>query len=121
MENKQLLGAWGEMQAVDHLRTMGDAILACNYRCRLGEIDIIAKNREYLAFVEVKLRKSSAYGEAKEFVDRRKQARIRMTAELWLSEHETALQPRFDVIEVYAPEGEKTARPVIRHWENAFV
>ena len=120
MENKQLLGAWGEVQAVDHLRKKGYAILACNYRCRLGEIDIIAKNREYLVFAEVKLRKSSAYGEAKEFVDRRKQARIRLTAELWLSEHETNLQPRFDVIEVYAPNGEKTARPVIRHWEDAF-
>ena len=68
----------------------------------------------------MKLRTSSAYGEAKEFVDRRKQARIRLTAELWLSEHETNLQPRFDVIEVYAPNGEKTARPVIYHWEDAF-
>ena len=71
MENKQLLGAWGEVQAVDHLRKKGYAILACNYRCRLGEIDIIAKNRDFLVFVEVKLRKSAAYGEAKEFVDRR--------------------------------------------------
>lgn len=119
-QNKQLLGAWGEVQAVDLLRKKGYAILACNYRCRLGEIDIIAKNRTFIAFVEVKLRKSSAYGEAKEFVDRRKQERIRQTALLWLSEHETALQPRFDVIEIYAPDGSKTARPVIHHLEDAF-
>lgn len=120
MENKQLLGAWGEVQAVDHLRMKGYAILACNYRCRLGEIDIIAKNSAYLVFVEVKLRKSSKYGEAKEFVDRRKQERIRQTAMLWLGEHETDLQPRFDVIEIYAPNGEKTTRPVIHHLEDAF-
>ena len=99
MENKQLLGAWGEMQAVDHLRKKGYAILACNYRCRLGEIDIIAKNREYRAIVE---------------------ARSGGSAERGLCELESALQRRFDVREVYAPEGEKTARPVIRHWENAF-
>lgn len=120
MENKQLLGAWGEVQAVDYLRKKGYAILACNYRCRLGEIDIIAKNSRYLVFAEVKLRKSSKYGEAKEFVGRSKQARIRQTAMLWLSEHETALQPRFDVIEIYAPNGQKTSRPVIHHLEDAF-
>lgn len=120
MEHNQLLGAWGEVQAVDHLRRKGYAILACNYRCRLGEIDIIARNREYLVFVEVKLRKSCAYGEPKEFVDRHKQARIRQTAELWLSENETQLQPRFDVIEVYAPNGERTSRPVVHHLEDAF-
>ncbi len=120
MENKQNLGAWGEVQAVDHLRKKGYAILACNYRCRLGEIDIIARNSAYLVFAEVKLRKSGAYGEPKEFVDRRKQERIRQTAALWLSEYETDLQPRFDVIEVYAPKGERTTQPVIHHLEDAF-
>ena len=53
-------------------------------------------------------------------MDSRKQGRIRLAAALWLAEHETDKQPRFDVIEVYAPQGVETRRPVIRHWENAF-
>lgn len=121
MQNKTALGAWGEVQAVDFLRKKGYAILATNYRTRLGEMDIIAKDRQYLVFVEVKLRKSDAYGAAREFVDARKQEKLRSTALLWLSENETSLQPRFDVIEVYAPDGEKTTRPIIHHLENAFV
>ena len=95
--------------------------MAANYRCRLGEIDLIAENRDYLVFVEVKLRKSAAFAEALEFVDRHKQERIRRTAELYLCEHpEQTKQPRFDVIEVYAPNGTETKRPEIRHLEDAF-
>ena len=72
-------------------------------------------------FVEVKLRKSAAFAEAMEFVDRRKQERLRETAAIYLSQHEqTEKQPRFDVIEVYAPEGTATRRPTVRHWEDAF-
>jgi putative endonuclease len=119
-DEKTLLGPWGEVQAVDRLRAEGYAILACNYRCRLGEIDIIAKDRKFLVFVEVKLRKSDAHGEAREFVDLRKRERIKKTALLYLSQNETALQPRFDVIEIYAPDGTATRRPVIHHLENAF-
>ena len=79
-----------------------------------------AENRRFVVFVEVKTRQDAAFGEAKEFVDQRKQERVRMAAALWLSEHETEKQPRFDVVEVYAPLGTATERPVIRHWENAF-
>ena len=57
---------------------------------------------------------------AREFVDQRKQDRIRMTAEMYLAENPTTLQPRFDVIEIYAPEGSATIRPEINHLENAF-
>ena len=70
--------------------------------------------------LEVKLRKSDAFGEAREFVDARKQERIRATAALWLETHETALQPRFDVVEVYAPDGMHTKAPEIRLIEDAF-
>ena len=71
-------------------------------------------------FVEVKLRKSDAFARAAEFVDYHKQNRLRMAAELWLSQHETELQPRFDVVEIYAPEGEQTKNPTIYHLEDAF-
>ena len=120
MENKSLRGAWGEALAAEYLRKKRYALVACNYRCRFGEIDIIAKNRKYVVFVEVKLRKNDRFAEALEFVDSRKQQRLRTTAELWLSENPTALQPRFDVAEVYAPEGLQTRRPEIHYLEDAF-
>ena len=52
--------------------------------------------------------------------DRRKQDRLRIAAQLYLAEHPTSLQPRFDVIEIYAPQGVDTKRPEIFHWEDAF-
>ena len=67
-----------------------------------------------------KLRKSAEHGAAREFVDARKQERLRQTALLWLEGHETCLQPRFDVIEIYAPDGMATKQPVIRQLEDAF-
>ncbi len=91
-----------------------------NFRCRYGEIDLIVKNRQYIVFVEVKLRKSAQFALAADFVDQRKQARLRTTAAFWLAKNETELQPRFDVVEVYAPGGMATRRPEIRHWEDAF-
>ena len=116
----RLLGAWGEAQTAAYLRRNGYSIVAANYRTRFGEIDIIAANRKYLVFVEVKLRKTADFARAMEFVDRRKQDRIRMTASLYLSQNPTELQPRFDVIEIYAPEGISTSRPEIHHMEDAF-
>ena len=94
--------------------------MACNYRCRFGEVDLIVENRTYVVFVEVKLRKSDRFAAAMEYVDHRKQNRLRTTAQLWLSQHPTGKQPRCDVIEIYAPEGLATRRPQICHWEDAF-
>ena len=116
----RLLGRWGEALAADHLRRAGYQIVAANWHSRFGEIDLIAADREYLCFVEVKLRKSAAFGGAGEFVDRRKQDKLRLTAEFYLSQHPTRLQPRFDVIEIYAPQGTGTKAPRVRHIENAF-
>ena len=70
--------------------------------------------------MEVKLRKSADFATALEYVDRRKQDRIRATASMYLSQNPTKLQPRFDVIEIYAPEGTQTLHPEIRHMEDAF-
>ena len=115
-----LLGRWGEGIAAEYLRKKRYTIVAANYRCRFGEIDLIAENRQFLVFVEVKLRKSAAFAEAMEFVDRRKQERLKETAAIYLSQNETQKQPRFDVIEIYAPEGTQTRKPTVHHWENAF-
>ena len=113
-------GRWGEEQALRYLRLRGWQILETNYACRLGEIDIIARRLGILAFVEVKTRKDARHGEAREFVTPYKQQRILATASLYLSEHETTLQPRFDVIEIYAPLGDATKSPRITYIENAF-
>lgn len=120
MGRNNLVGAWGEALAAEYLRGKRYELLASGYRCRYGEIDLIMKNRRFLVFVEVKLRKSDRFAAAGEFVDIRKQSRLRSTAAMYLEEHPTNLQPRFDVVEIYAPEGTATAHPVIRHMEDAF-
>ena len=120
MGRNNIVGAWGEALAGEFLRKKKFKIVATNYRCRYGEIDLIVSNRKYLVFVEVKLRKTSDFAQALEHVDARKQNRIRTTAELYLSQFETTLQPRFDVIEIYAPQGAQTKDPVINHLEDAF-
>lgn len=108
------------MVAAQYLRNKKYTILGAGYRCRFGEIDLIASNREYIVFVEVKLRKSDKFAQAAEFVNFYKQNRLRTTASLYLAQNPTKLQPRFDVIEVYAPEGHETQNPVINHMEGAF-
>ncbi len=115
-----LLGSWGEELAAKYLRKKRFRIVGLNYRSRFGEIDIIAENKNYLAFVEVKLRRSAQFALAREFVDRRKQERLRQTAMMYLAQNETKKQPRFDVIEIYAPEGMQTKEPTIIHLEDAF-
>lgn len=118
--DSRLLGRWGEDRAAEYLRDAGYRILAANWKCRFGELDLVAGDGTCLCFVEVKLRKSAAYGSAAEFVDRRKRDRLRATAELWLMRHPTDLQPRFDVVEIYAPQGTDTKNPEIFHLKNAF-
>ena len=120
MRESKLLGAWGEAQAAEYLRKKRYEIVAAGYRSRFGEIDLIVSNKKYLVFVEVKLRKSDSFAKAMEYVDQRKQDKIRMTASMYLSQNPTALQPRFDVIEIYAPQGMDTRKPTIYHMEDAF-
>lgn len=120
MGRNNIVGAWGESLAADYLRKKNYRLVATNYRCRYGEIDLIVSNNKYLVFVEVKLRKSAVFAQALEFVDMHKQERLRTTAEMYLSFYPTQLQPRFDVIEIYAPEGTATRHPKIRHLEDAF-
>ncbi|MEG0777575.1 MAG: YraN family protein [Oscillospiraceae bacterium] len=118
--DKKLVGRWGEQLAANYLKKKSYKIIGLNYSCRFGEIDVIAANRKYIVFVEVKLRKSDEFAQAKEFVTRSKQEKIIKTASLWLSQNETELQPRFDVIEIYAPEGVSTKAPQINHLRDAF-
>ena len=100
---------------------MGYRVVAAGYRCRFGEIDLIATTDKYLCFIEVKLRKDASFAPGRAAVDRRKQEKLRATAASYLARHpENALQPRFDVAEIYAPQGMETKKPEFRYWENAF-
>jgi putative endonuclease len=120
MGRNNLAGAWGEALAARYLEKKRYKLVAANYRCRFGEIDLIVQNRTHLVFVEVKLRKNANFAQARDYVDRNKQDRIRVTASLYLSQNPTKLQPRFDIIEIYAPEGVATPNPEIIHMEDAF-
>lgn len=120
MNRNRELGAWGEEQAARYLKRKGYTIVDRNFRCRQGELDLVARRGEILAFVEVKLRRNADFAEAREFVGYAKQRRILKAAALWLSVHGCELQPRFDVIEIYAPEGEKSRFLRINHLEDAF-
>lgn len=120
MARSKLTGAWGEALAAEYLRKKRYKIVASGYHSRFGEIDLIVQDKRFLVFVEVKLRKSADYARAMEYVDKKKQDKLRTTASMYLSENPTKLQPRFDVIEIYAPEGTATAKPEINHLEDAF-
>ena len=118
--NARLLGQWGEEQAAKKLLRDGWTIVARNFRCRFGELDLVAKNETFLAFVEVKLRKDGRFGSACEAVTLSKQRKLRAAAQYYLMGHPTHLQPRFDVAEVYAPQGVRTEAPAIYYIETAF-
>ena len=120
MARRNLDGPWGEALAAAYLRKKRYTLVAAGYQSRFGEIDLIVRDKQYLVFVEVKLRKSPSFAAAREYVDRRKQDKIRVTASMYLAENPTKLQPRFDVIEIYAPQGTQTRDPEIYHLEDAF-
>ena len=120
MGRNNLSGAWGEALAAAYLQKKKYKLLATGYRCRFGEIDLIVADKRNLVFVEVKLRKSDRFASAFEYVDTYKQNRLRTTASVYLAENPKNLQPRFDVIEIYAPDGVQTVNPKINHIEDAF-
>ena len=116
----QALGRWGEELVAADLCRRGLRLLASGFRCRYGEIDLIAVDDKYIIFTEVKLRRSAAGGPACGAVDARKQRCLRAAASVYLAAHPTPLQPRFDVAQVYAPDGQRTREPVIEYIVNAF-
>ena len=99
INNRQLGTKW-EKAAVDFLRAQGYIIIEKNYRCRAGEIDIIARDADILCFVEVKYRKSCKYGSAVEAVGTSKQRIIRFVARDYLFRRcvNVNTQCRFDVV-----------------------
>lgn len=119
MLNSKMIGAWGEEKASEYLKKKGYSIIGLNYKIRGGEIDIIAKNRKYIVFAEIKTRKNANFATAREYVTIAKQRKIVYTASIWLAQNELKQQPRFDVLEVYIPDG-ISGKIEINHIENAF-
>ena len=114
---RQESGRRAEELAAEFLRAAGCEILQCNYRRRLGELDIVARLDGVLVIAEVRTRASNAYGGAAASVDRRKQQRITRAASQLLKQRPdlAALPVRFDVLVVRDPHGPAPAIEWIQH------
>jgi putative endonuclease len=98
------LGSYGERVAADHLRSLGMVVLARNWRCRFGEIDLVARDGSTLVICEVKTRTGSSYGTPIEAVVGRKATRLRRLAAHWLDVHDVdPVAVRIDVVSVVVP------------------
>ncbi len=115
---RQKIGDEGEALAASILEQKGYTILSRNFRCRFGELDIIASKDGTIVFVEVRTRRSTDYGLPCETVTIEKQHRIRRSAQTYLKLHDFfgGLQPRMDIFEVVLAESGR----YYRHIENAF-
>ena len=119
MRTARSSGNRGEAAVAVYLRKKGWTLLASQWRCRFGEIDLVARDKDgMLCFVEVKLRSNLSVASPREFVDGRKQERLRTAASAYMSTHELDEPARFDVAEVYA---DATGRILnMEYIENAF-
>jgi len=99
-------GQQAESQACDYLRERGLKLLERNFRCKLGELDLIMQDGETLVFVEVKYRGRRDYGSGSEAVDRNKQAKLIRAAQVYLQQHPEFLDTpmRFDVVSIDGPQ-----------------
>jgi putative endonuclease len=115
---RRILGDEGENEAAAYLRKKGFTILGRNVRLSRGELDLVAEDHGVLVFVEVKRRRSDAFGGAAEAVDFRKQAKLIQLAALYLAQHRIYGRPcRFDVVLLDGGPGESKT---LRHIANAF-
>ena len=116
-QQRKNLGVRGEDMAVDFLKKKGYTILCRNYRCRSGEIDIVARKKKTLCFVEVKTRRTRNFGPPQEAVTQRKQYKIGRVAQDFLQRYSLENRPaRFDVVAVDFSTGDA----LIELIENAF-
>ena len=120
MSTTREAGDRGEAMAAEYLRENGYELLASQFRCRFGEIDLIAEKDGVLMFVEVKLRTNLQYGTPREYVTVKKQEKLRAAALLYLSERELDVPARFDVAEVYTDVRHSAGKTRIDYIENAF-
>ena len=110
-------GDWGEALVEKYLSERGCRIVEREWRCRFGEIDLIAVKDGVLMFVE---RTNLQYGAPREYVTVKKQEKLRTAALLYLSERELDVPARFDVAEVYTDVHRSAGKTRIRYIANAF-
>ena len=114
------LGRYGEQLAAQHLAEAGMTVLARNWRCAQGELDLVLRDRDgTVVFCEVKTRSGTGFGEPEEAVGRVKARRLRLLACRWLLEHRPpgAVEIRFDVVSIVRRRGEA---PRLTHLRGAF-
>lgn len=117
-EQNQAVGRHGEDLAVEHLRRLRYRILERNYRCRCGEVDIVARLGTTVVFIEVKTRRSDHYGSPAQSVTPFKQRQIARAAQTWLAANRlTECAARFDVISIRLRDD---AGAEIEHITDAF-
>lgn len=115
MGQKQILGKYGEDVAASFLQDRGYSILERNWRCEIGEIDLIAKHKESLVFVEVKTRSGQGFGHPFEAITKSKVARMRQLAAQWTITHEfSGLSLRLDAIAVLVQDGKVAVEHIKR-------
>jgi putative endonuclease len=123
MRVKDAVGKFGEQVAVEHLIARGLVVLERNWRCRDGELDIVALDGAALVFVEVKTRSSRAFGGPADAVDHRKAARVRRLAVRWMAARRESGDAtfwqsiRFDVVTVVR---QRSEMPQVLHLVGAF-
>ncbi len=110
------LGAVGEKTAQNYLKEKGYEILAINWRFGSDEIDIIAKNKNFLVIVEVKTRSTNAFGEPEIAVTKQKQRFLIRAAQNYIAQHNIDEECRFDIIAIIT----KNGKNIINHIEDAF-
>jgi len=115
------LGRMGEELASRRLQKLGYEILETNYRCSLGEIDLVARDGDVLVFVEIKTRRNRALGEAKEAVHKRKQGQLSRAALAYLKSRKLwGAKARFDVVAVNVGEGKEKIEIIRNAFELAY-
>ncbi len=118
MNRKILVGKKGESYVCEYLKQNGWSITQTNYHSRYGEIDIIAEDKNYIAFVEVKARNNFKFSHAPEIVNKSKRIKIIKTAYVYISEKNLSKQPRFDIAEVLiSKEGDIKN---LQYYKNSF-
>lgn len=113
MRVKDAVGQYGEGVAVRHLTSQGFVVLERNWRCDLGEIDIVARDGAALVFCEVKTRSGEGYGSPLEAVTWRKARRLRQLAGRWLADH--PVRPATVRVDVVGVTRSRHGAPVIEH------
>lgn len=117
-QHRKQLGKWGEDVARRHLEKQGYSILATNYRCPYGEMDIIARDGDAVVFVEVKTRRDRTFGPPQESVTAAKREKLVEIAEAYLQENQGLPEDwRIDVIAIQA--GDPNSPPRINLIKNA--